>query len=477
MERCGPPGPVLCPPNSSSLQLIPRHSMRRMRTTECVQNQAYRAKWKALARIEGSSTDQYGKLWDYAEELRSSNPGSTMILQKATNNDDDDRPVFGNFYVCFKGLKEGYLAGCRPIIGVDGCHLKRPHRGVLLIDVGIDPNNDSFPLCYAVVGGETRETWEWFLYLIKHDLHIENAHEWTFMSDKQKGLVPAFETVFPTSNNSVETYLSVYQHCIYPVNSPEKWKQTGGVPLLPPNIGRGLGRPPRARRMEHDEARNKQKNNTFYSKSKQLKMRRQQVTLHFSNFLETGNFSSQASLQQTFVTSSSSQGGPSNEAESVGIEKQPVVTARSKQSGPSKKRKSISVEKQPARRSTRLQSAKPISNELIAQPAKNTARSNLGFNLPRRMPPMPTTNLSNPALIPPARGGVTIRPPFPFARGHPRVAVSISTQKMSPLQHQFKVIDKDGQKYVTMKSLEDALNARAEAAKRARIECDGKGKQ
>ncbi|KAK4383291.1 hypothetical protein Sango_2791000 [Sesamum angolense] len=199
--------------------------------------------------------------------------------------------------------------------------LKGPHWGVLLTAVSIDPNNDSFPLCYACVGGETRETWEWYLYLIKHDLHIENAHEWTFMSDKQKGLVPAFETVFPTSDNrfcvrhlhgnmkragfkglahkkalwkaasattmgefnarmrefakldvkasewlsdkppsqwsSVETYLRVYQYCIYPVNGPEKWKQTGGVPLLPPNLGRGVGRPPRARRMEHDEARNK----------------------------------------------------------------------------------------------------------------------------------------------------------------------------------------------------------------------------
>ncbi|KAL0288743.1 UNVERIFIED_CONTAM: hypothetical protein Sangu_2643300 [Sesamum angustifolium] len=306
---------------------------------------------------------------------------------------------------------------------------------------------------------------------------------------------------------SVETYLRVYQHCIYPINGPEKWNQTGGVPLLPPNLGRGVGRPPRARRMEHDEARNKQKKNTFYGKSKQLKMRRQQVTLHckhcgeeghnkkgckkrketescnistenaFSNFLEIGNFSSQASLQQTAVTTNSSQGGPSNEVESVGIEKQPVVTARSKQSGPSKKRKSTSIEKQPARRSTRLQSAKPISNELIAQPAKNTARSNLDFNPARRMPPMPTTNLPNPTPIPPARRGVTIRPPVPFAIGHPRIAVTISTQKMSPLQHQFEVIDKDGQKYVTMKSLEDALNAWAEAAKRTRIECDGKGKQ
>ncbi|KAK4412507.1 hypothetical protein Salat_2897800 [Sesamum alatum] len=165
----------------------------------------------------------------------------------------------------------------------------------------------------------------------------------------------------------------------------------------------------------------------------------------------------------------------------------------SSQSGPTKKRKSVANEKKSARRSTRLQGANPVSNEVIAQPARrstrlqgtnpisneviaqqatNTVRSN--FNPPRRMP---TTNLPNPAPIPPARGGVTIRPPIPFARGHPRVPLGISTHKMTPIRHQFKVIDKDGQKYVTMKGLEDALNARRKAANKARKELDGKGKK
>ncbi|KAK4426630.1 hypothetical protein Salat_1431700 [Sesamum alatum] len=125
-----------------------------------------------------------------------------------------------------------------------------------------------------------------------------------------------------------------------------------------------------------------------------------------------------------------------------------------------------------ARRSTRLQGTNPISNDVIAQQATTTVRSN--FNPPRRMP---TTNLPNLAPIPPARGGVTIRPPVPFARGHPRVPLGISKQKMTPIQHPFKVIDKDGQKYVTMKGLEDALNARRKVANKVRKELDGKGKK
>ncbi|KAL0447666.1 UNVERIFIED_CONTAM: hypothetical protein Slati_1894500 [Sesamum latifolium] len=108
---------------------------------------------------------------------------------------------FGKLYVCFEGLKLGFLAGCRKIIGVDGCHLKGPHGGVMLTAVGTDPNNDSFPIAYALVSGETRETWEWFLTLLRNDLNIHRDNDYTFMSNKQKGLIPAFETVFPAADN------------------------------------------------------------------------------------------------------------------------------------------------------------------------------------------------------------------------------------------------------------------------------------
>ncbi|KAL0362027.1 UNVERIFIED_CONTAM: hypothetical protein Scaly_1157900 [Sesamum calycinum] len=135
---------------------------------------AYRAKWNALKKIEGLSVDQYGMLWDYVEELRRSNPGSTFILSRAASDGSG-------------GSKFGKLYG--------------PHGGVMLTAVGIDPNNDSFPIAYAVVGGETRETWEWFLTLLRNDLNIHRDSDYTFMSDKQKGLIPAFETVFPTAEN------------------------------------------------------------------------------------------------------------------------------------------------------------------------------------------------------------------------------------------------------------------------------------
>ncbi|KAL0464481.1 UNVERIFIED_CONTAM: hypothetical protein Slati_0335700 [Sesamum latifolium] len=160
-------------------------------------NQAYRAKKKALEAIEGKAEDQFDSLWDYASELRNSNPGSTVMMVMTNGADGSGQSKFSKFYVCFDALKKGFLSGCRPVIEVDGCHLKGPYGGVLLSVVSIDPNNNLYPLAYAVVSGETREAWQWFLELLRNDLHIVRDDTFTFISDKQKGLIPAFESVFP----------------------------------------------------------------------------------------------------------------------------------------------------------------------------------------------------------------------------------------------------------------------------------------
>ncbi|KAL0424502.1 UNVERIFIED_CONTAM: hypothetical protein Sradi_0985000, partial [Sesamum radiatum] len=160
-------------------------------------HQAYRAKRKAQNAIEGKAEDQFDQLWDYAAELRASNPRSTVIMTMTEGDDGTDRRKFEKLYVCFDALRQGFLHGCRPVIRVDGCHLKGPHGGILLTAVSIDPNNNFYPLAYAVVSGETRESWEWFLELLKGDLNVVREYSYTFISDKQKGLIPAFESVFP----------------------------------------------------------------------------------------------------------------------------------------------------------------------------------------------------------------------------------------------------------------------------------------
>ncbi|XP_073132219.1 uncharacterized protein [Henckelia pumila] len=171
-----------------------------MRDIKCKvsKSQAYRAKARANELVEGQAAEQYALIWDFANEVKRSNPGSTIVIGTDDSTGDNR---FDRLYMCLYAMKVGFLSGCRPFIGVDGCHLKVPHGGMLLSAVGVDPNNNNFPIVIAIVNNESGETWGWFLSLLKLDLNIEKENEWTFMSDKQKGLIQAFNEVFPRAEH------------------------------------------------------------------------------------------------------------------------------------------------------------------------------------------------------------------------------------------------------------------------------------
>ncbi|XP_004301839.1 PREDICTED: uncharacterized protein LOC101292714 [Fragaria vesca subsp. vesca] len=119
-------------------------------------DQVYKARQKAGKSIQGSIEEQYGLLREYGEELMRVNPGTTMKFKTELRNDE---PVFLRMYVCYGALKTGFLEGCRTVVGLDGCHIKGPHKGQLLSAVGIDANNGMFPIAFAVAEIENRDSW------------------------------------------------------------------------------------------------------------------------------------------------------------------------------------------------------------------------------------------------------------------------------------------------------------------------------
>ncbi|XP_016647143.1 PREDICTED: uncharacterized protein LOC107880361 [Prunus mume] len=118
--------------------------------------QVYRAKERALWQIEGIYTEQYSRIWDYCEELRKTNPGTTT------------KGVYG---------------------------------GKFLAAVVIDANNETWEIAYAVVESECKDSWVWFLESLVQDVEIVNQFGYTFVLDKQKGLLPTFEQVVPNSEH------------------------------------------------------------------------------------------------------------------------------------------------------------------------------------------------------------------------------------------------------------------------------------
>ncbi|XP_042425723.1 uncharacterized protein LOC122013518 [Zingiber officinale] len=155
----------------------------------------YMAKRKVLKLVQGSVEQQFQQIRKYCAELKRSDAGATIVLKLT---EDDEGPRFQRLYVCFLVCKQGFKNSCQRIIGVDGCFLKVEHGGQLLSVVGLDPNNNIFPICYAMVERGTKDSWTWFLHLLDEDIGVCNdPHTWAFMSDKQKGLILALESLFP----------------------------------------------------------------------------------------------------------------------------------------------------------------------------------------------------------------------------------------------------------------------------------------
>ncbi|KAK0588317.1 hypothetical protein LWI29_037845 [Acer saccharum] len=163
---------------------------------EDVEGPYYRARSAAREIIQGSVKEQYSKLWEYRVEIRRMNPNSSVIM-KCSTTAGGAKPRFQRLYMCFGALKQGWKEGCRPILGLDGCFIKRHHIEQLLTAIEVDPNNQIYPVAYALVESECRETWLWFLELLGVDLEINNSHGIVWITGKQKGLINAIRELFP----------------------------------------------------------------------------------------------------------------------------------------------------------------------------------------------------------------------------------------------------------------------------------------
>ncbi|XP_024171385.1 uncharacterized protein LOC112177321 [Rosa chinensis] len=161
--------------------------------------QAYRAKKAALSLLEADIKEQYARIRDYGDELRRADPNTTIDIKCDFN--EGQLPVFKRIYICLGALKMGFRAGCRSILGLDGYHLKSCYGGQIHTAVGLDANNTTWVLAYAMVELENTDSWTWFLDLLAKDLNIrDEGAGWTFINDKQKGLLPAFEEVMPLAD-------------------------------------------------------------------------------------------------------------------------------------------------------------------------------------------------------------------------------------------------------------------------------------
>ncbi|XP_073154160.1 uncharacterized protein [Henckelia pumila] len=117
----------------------------------------FRARKIAMQAAMGDHETSYAKIPRYITAIKDSY-GGAFIKLKCDGLDINNQictPKFERIFISFESQYQGYIKGCRPFIGVDGCFLKGPYRGEVLSAVTLDANSGIFPLAIMICEGET----------------------------------------------------------------------------------------------------------------------------------------------------------------------------------------------------------------------------------------------------------------------------------------------------------------------------------
>ena len=121
----------------------------------------------------------------------------------------------------FPGFLNESLLSVRPVVSLDAVHSKGMHKGTLYVASVLSGANDIYPIGFMISkGNEDGNTWTRMLTLLKEACPILSSHGFIptgvlagveyprayfdyrlpfilFVSDRDKGLKPAFQAVFP----------------------------------------------------------------------------------------------------------------------------------------------------------------------------------------------------------------------------------------------------------------------------------------
>ncbi|XP_071718142.1 uncharacterized protein [Rutidosis leptorrhynchoides] len=156
-------------------------------------HQAWKAKCYTIEMLRGSLEDSFQVLPNYLYNLRLSNPSSV------TNIRTDNEGRFVMSYMSIGAATRSFVNYARPVIIVDGAHLKSRYLGTNLIDVAMDANNGILPLAYGIEVGETTDHWTWFFGNLRHSLQSSGCciNNLTIISDRAPAIAAGISIIFP----------------------------------------------------------------------------------------------------------------------------------------------------------------------------------------------------------------------------------------------------------------------------------------
>ncbi|XP_019266145.1 PREDICTED: uncharacterized protein LOC109243640 [Nicotiana attenuata] len=181
-------------------EVTPAFAMAEMQKLHGLDN-GYHKAWRAIqlasALIRGTPKGNYELLSSYLYMMRSKNPGIYSNIKI-----DDNNRFFYMFYTY--GSSIFGWNHCRPVIDVDATFLKSKFRGVLIISVSKDANNQILPLAFGIAESENNNSYEWYFSQLRNAIGCrENL---IFLSDMHQAIAYGIAKVYPESHHGVCIY-------------------------------------------------------------------------------------------------------------------------------------------------------------------------------------------------------------------------------------------------------------------------------
>ncbi|XP_013694127.2 uncharacterized protein LOC106398073 [Brassica napus] len=162
--------------------------------------QAKIARRIVLDKLQAECNEHFARLRDYEMELLRSNPDSKIEINTTTK--PNEAKAFHSMYICFDKIRVAWKEYCRPVIGLDGTFLKHISlQGLILTAIGRDPNNQIYPIAWAVVDSESNDNWQWFIHRLKIDLGLGEGDLVTIISDQHRGLIHGVSVELPRAEH------------------------------------------------------------------------------------------------------------------------------------------------------------------------------------------------------------------------------------------------------------------------------------
>ncbi|CAL9012236.1 unnamed protein product, partial [Prunus brigantina] len=222
-------------------------------------HQIYGAKNLSKVIIEGSYVEQYARLWDYAEELKKANKGSTVIIK---NKMKVNKPN-GKAWVFMSDKQKGLIPAIETLLPTAEhimcvrhlfSNFRTEHGGLALKNIlWAMARATTIPWYEAEMDkmkDQDEEAW-------KHPIRprIVKIIEKNKLGASQCIPRLAGESKYQEANvfdyahdcYKKEAYLSSYEPMVHPIPSMNQWQRTNWPPIKPPPYKKQPGRPKKSR--------------------------------------------------------------------------------------------------------------------------------------------------------------------------------------------------------------------------------------